>query len=68
MTIALDTDTYTVSITDGNKVQYTAPGSRRSEEMELREINGTTAVLARPMLAAPAEVLEVSVFRLAGSF
>lgn len=63
-----ETDTYTVHVGDDNEVMYSAPGRRVRESVILREINGDTAVIDRPMMGAPSEVEEVSVFRLAGSF
>jgi hypothetical protein len=61
-------DTDTVRVGDDNEVMYWAPGRRWVEVVTLREINGDTAVIERPMLGAPSEVEEVSIFRLSGSF
>jgi len=63
-----DTDTYTVHVGDHNEVMYSALGRRVCESVILREINGETAVIERPMAGAPSQVEEVSIFRLAGSF
>lgn len=64
----MNTNTYSITITADNQVTYWAPGARRAESVDLREVNGEVATIARPMGGAPAQVMDVSVYRLSGTF